>query len=313
MKGNKIMGIIWILIAAFFIWLLITKLSDKTNKSIFNLSINTSVFNNCKLLETKTLNKDDFNQININLISENLEFQKSIDDKVYVELYCTEETKPEVKVENNSLSVNAIQKKVVTFSNRKVVIKLPESTNIQNTNIVMKSGNIHFDNYKTDKLNIQNISGSIHINNLICDSENFNCKSGSIHINNLICDTGILECISGSIHINNSTVSKIEISSKSGSIHIEGNYDKVDLSTISGSINGNFNKVISQDSNFNTTSGSIHIRFPNDANFKSVYSVGSGSYRNSMTGTYGKNGNEQVNNNGPEINFHATSGSITIN
>lgn len=287
MKGNKIIGILWLLLAAFCLYILISKLNRTPNIKFFS-------FANPKLLETKTFTKEEIKNLDIKLISEGLEISTSDDNTVYVELYCQQDSKPTVKLNNNTLSIESIKNVSKIMEYRKVVVKLPADIKINETNTSLTSGSLHINNLSCNELNIKNSSGSVRLNYVTTQNTNIINTSGSIHFD---------DC----------TLNNVSAKTTSGSIHISGNYEMVNLNSTSGSIHGDFYKALSKDSSFAASSGSIHVNFPSDANFKSIYNVSSGTYRNSITGTSGKTGNEQVNKDGPVLNFRTSSGSISIN
>lgn len=292
MRGNKIMAILWLLIAILCIYILIKNLNSKSNNEI-----NIFFGGNSKLLETKTFSKEEINNFDFNLVSESLEITSSNDDKVYVELYCTEELKPNVMLNANTLQIESKRNNrnfsFTTFI-RKIIVKLPDNIKLENANMHSSSGSFHINNFSCNKLNIQTSSGSIYLNDTKTE------------------DTKVLAS-SGSIHIDNCNSTDLDLNTSSGSVHLNGSFDKAEIGTSSGSIHANFNKALLQDSSFSASSGSIHLKFPSDASFKSIYHVSSGNYKNSITGTNGKTGTEQVNNGGPEISFQTRSGSIRIN
>lgn len=297
MKGNKMLGILWIIIAICLTLLLASKLKNKSN-SFISISKNKIEYDGFKanVSDSYEFNKTDFNMVDIKLSSENLHIQESSDDKVHVELYTPEEFKPKVSIIENTLKIEPCDKKVhiMGIVNRRVVVKLPKGIEI------------------TD-IDLDVTSGSIHIKDMNFNSIDANSTSGSVHVDNCVFGAAELKSTSGSVNINESKIDKLEAKSSSGSIRANGNFEKIELTSSSGSIHAEVYNKLTGDSELRSSSGSIHLRIPSDSGFISKYSCVSGNYHNSITGTNGKKGNETVNGGGPKIELQSTSGSIHIN
>lgn len=299
MRGNKIIGFIWIIIAIFLIYILVVKVT--TGKKIFNnknlsFRINSNSIGEAVLYDTQIFSSDKFDSFDISLSSESLHIEQSNTDDVIVELYGNEDTVPTVEVEGNVLSIESPKnmKHVISLGGRKVIVKLPKG-------------------YIADSVDLDLASGSTHISN--CNFRNLESKnsSGSVHIEN--CDVEKMELVShsGSVHIENSKIPEAEISSSSGSVRVDGSFDTLNVRAVSGSVRADLKKSLNQDSEIYTTSGSINLSVPNNMNAKIKYSVTSGNYRNSISGTSGKTGTDHIGIGGPTLKLSSTSGSINVN
>lgn len=296
MKGNKIMALIWLVIAVFLTVILVTKLRDNRNRNNnLLISVNGKNFGEAKLYKTETFKTSDINEIDVNLASESLYVEKTNDNNIIVELYCAgSEQAPEISVYKNVLKIEEKNKvNIVGFGNRKIVIKLPA-------------------NYEATNIDLDTASGSIHVNDIVCPTLDCHASSGSIHFENCKIDSLDVKASSGSVHLNNCEADNLECSTQSGSIKMNGSFDKVQAHGISGSISAQLETPLLFDSDFQTTSGSIKLDVPGNSNMKIKYSVTSGTYKNDHTGSSGKKGSDTMGSNGPTVELRSTSGSIKI-
>ncbi|MCQ2592644.1 MAG: DUF4097 domain-containing protein [Treponema sp.] len=293
MKGNKIMGIIWLLIALLLCVILGIRLSKKESYSVLKIT-GKEIIGMANLYETKTFSPKEIKAFDIDILSESLYFEETNDKNISVEFYCTKETMPQVNVYQDCLKINGkVSKNLVSMVNRKIVVKLPKDYNANQIDISTASGSVHLNSLSTPKLDCSTSSGSIHLNNGTIDSADIKSNSGSIHLTDISAQT-------------------IDCNCTSGSIHLDGSFSKVEANAVSGSINLKLDKELSEKSSFRTTSGSIHLDIPENSNATFKYSVTSGSYNNKINGTKGKSGTDILGKGSEPISLHTTSGSITI-
>jgi len=295
MKENKIMGIIWLLIAIILTLFLIWKIKNSINGNRFKII---NGFKSAPFFESKTFDAAEINKIDIYLISENILVEKSQENKITVEIYSSKEVAPKVQVIENKLKIESFKNKVsfslTPLATQRVVIKLPSIASINN-----------FD--------INNTSGSIQIIDIEIDNIDVNCNSGSINMKNSTFVKANAKTTSGAVHIDSCKIVDLEAKSTSGNVRTSGRFDKLKLNTVSGSIYADSKKALTQDSEFKAVSGAIYLKIPENSAFNSSYNCISGKYKNKITGTIAKQGNEVVNGGGAKFEFQSTSGSIQIN
>lgn len=276
MKKNKIVGIFWFLLAAVLFVILIA--SFRYGKGFTKSPINLSnlfSLSTTQLVESKDFQVNDIMQIDISLLSESISIETTSDDKISVEVFSSGSNIPQVNLENSKLIVKSSGKKFVGKS--RVVVKLPDFNFLEEVKIKTMSGSV-----KIDK----------------------------VHAEKLICNVA-----SGSVFVNTFSGTSIDINSVSGSIHFDGLCQLVNLSSLSGSINTKFEKPLAKDINISSKSGSIRLDVPSDSDLSISYKCTSGSYKNKITGTYGKQGKELMGGNTNLFSFihvESTSGSINI-
>ncbi len=300
MRGNKMIGFLWIIIAVCLIAILFYKLNDGNKRNYIAISDNRveadASSKALQLSNSYTFSTSEINSVDIQLTHESLYISKSADDKVYVELYTSVQDTPKVTINNNILKIESEKMKIHfgIFSNHKVIVKLPENIELSDFDADVTSGSVHIDDLNLEQADIKSASGSIHLNN---------CKF-------IFAD---LKSQSGSVNIQNCNIDELEAKSSSGGIKATGDFNKLDLQTISGSVNADVSTPLTKNSEIQSTSGLVHLRVPSDSGMDIKYSCISGTYHNRITETSGKHGNETVNSGGPKVELRTTSGSIYVN
>lgn len=313
MKGNKIMGILWIIIAVCLAGILVLKLSggDKKEKGLL---ISVDDVSGGKLSKTYTFNVEDVRALDVGVASESVFVEKTSGNQVIVELYMPESVLPEVELNGGLLSIKSRKDKIIVgISNRKIIIKVPSGFTPSDFNIGASSGSLHVRDLDLPcDVNCGTSSGSVHITNVNCKKLDLGSSSGSVHIENVNSDDLNAGTSSGSIRTENSKGAFAKLHSSSGAVRLDGSYEGIDCTASSGSVHAKLYKALTMDSNLHSTSGSVKLSVPSDAGFNVKYGVVSGSYHNSITGTSGKNGSDVVRGGGPTVQIGTTSGSIRI-
>lgn len=296
MRGTKMIGILWIIIAVCLTAVLILKLKGSSAFSYNSTKQIEMEGDTSKLADSYTFSQDEFNMVDIKLVSENLVLDSSSDNKVHIEIYCPVNYKPSVKVFSNTLKIEAVHKtfQIHGFTKRQVIVKLPVGMDISDMDLNVVSGSLHIANINAENLDAACVSGSVHMNN---------CEFGKAEV----------KSTSGSVNISECNIDSLEGKSTSGSVRINGSYKQLELSSLSGSVTAEISNPLVYDSELKATSGSVRLKLPSDAGFISKYHCTSGTYHNNITGCSGKSGTETVNGGGPKIELQSSSGSIHIN
>lgn len=330
MRGNKIMGFVWIILAFCLLGILLYKINFSSHAGPRgrlgmggenNLLLSTNggdgpVFlpGSYKLVESKQFDASEIDSFDFNITRETLWVQQ-VDDKRYtVELYCPEEWKASIKVTNRTLQIESKRGiNLVNAKEWKIIVKVPKNEELDDIDITHTSGGNHLEGIKFNTIDMNSMSGSVHLNNCSGKKAEVNSNSGSIHISRNTYDEFIVSSTSGSVHIDDSVAKRLSVDSTSGSLKINGKYNAFALHAISGSIR--MEDSISPDSNceISAVSGSIYLNLPKQSGFNVNYDLGSGSYHNHLTGLDGKKGSETVNAGGPTIYVKANSGSVHVN
>ena len=330
MRGNKIMGFVWLILALCLLSILIYKInfsshagprgrlsiSDESNLLLSTGGGDGPVFlpGSYQLVESKQFDASEIDNFDFDITRETLWIQQVDEKKYTIELYCPQEWKPSVKAANGTLQIES--KKGIAFVNAKewkIIVKVPRNEELDNIDITHTSGGNHLEGIKFDKIDMNCTSGSTHLNNCSGKKAEINSNSGSIHFADSDFELLEINSTSGSTHMDDSSAKRLNVQSTSGSLKIKGKYEAFSLHSTSGSVR--MDNDVSPDGNceISAVSGSIYLNLPKHSGFDITYDLGSGSYHNHLTGSNGKKGSETVNGGGPKIFVKANSGSVHIN
>lgn len=139
---------------------------------------------------------------------------------------------------------------------------------------------------------ISTTSGSVHASKLWGDVIDIETTSGSISLTKCEAQLAYVSSSSGAINFSQCIFSNLlNVEASSGSIRFDGIAGGINANTSSGSITASFDQPLTQDCNFETTSGAVNITLPENPGFKFVFDTSSGSVYNAFTGyTGGKSG-----------------------
>lgn len=330
MRGNKIMGFVWLILALCLLSILIYKInfsshagprgrlsiSDESNLLLSTGGGDGPVFlpGSYQLVESKQFDASEIDNFDFDITRETLWIQQVDEKKYTVELYCPKEWKPSVKAANKTLQIESERGlNLVNAREWKIIVKVPKNEELNNIDINHTSGGNHLEGIKFKTIDMNCTSGSTHFNNCSGKHAEINSNSGSIHINNCSYDELVLNSTSGSVHVDGSDAKRLNADSTSGSLKIKGKFERFILHAVSGSIRMDDAISPNGDCELRAVSGSIHLSLPKNSGFNAKYELGSGNYHNHITGLNGKRGSETVNAGGPTIFLKANSGSVHIN
>ncbi|MBO4857016.1 MAG: DUF4097 family beta strand repeat protein [Treponema sp.] len=330
MRGNKIMGFVWIILAACLLSILIYKMNFSShagprgrfkmggeNNLLFSTNDgNGPIFlpGSYDLVESKQFDVSEIDSFDFDITRETLWIQQVDERKYTVELYCPDEWKPSVKAVNRTLQIESKQGfNLVNAKEWKIIVKVPKNEELDNIDIAHSSGSNHLEGIKFKTIDLNCTSGSTHLSNCSGKKVEINTSSGSVHIKDSSYDELDITASSGSIHIDDSDAKKLSVDTSSGSSKIRGKFNQFDLHAISGSIRMDDEISPDGDCELRAVSGSIYLNLPKHSGFNAKYELGSGHFHNHITGLDGKKGSETVNGGGPKILLKANSGSVHIN
>ena len=279
MKGNKLNCILWILIAIFFLGVLIRGLTGKNwhNFRFWTWGWEPKVLDNKihfneKDLEEEsdfiprddysvyTFSADDISNLNINIVSENFSISPvSASDEIKVLIQNNIDTRKYFKIYKNDNTLNIERKstkklKFHGLTRTKIIMQVPDIlfTSASFDNV---SGTTQIENLKTRKLSVNNVSGKTEIKN---------CEG------------------------------KIKTQNVSGKIQIQQNQLKNDIDA-------------------ECVSGKIEIILPKNADFTADYETVSGSVKTDFTKTGKKEGTISNGERTYDLYLETVSGSIEVN
>ena len=293
------------------------------------------------LFDRKSFKVYDIKNIDTDLTWENIDIQKSDEiDNILVEVYCNNKKwAPEVKSSGSTLIVKAKKKSYSSLEPKKctVILKIPASAEFDTVSLSATSGEIHsqieinaekFDSSTTSgdhsftvdifakKISFSSTSGSIFAQAVIGDELKVNSTSGSIFIKTFDGQSCSINSTSGSQKLTNAKINKIISKATSGSVTVEGQVlQSFDIGTTSGTIGLELDDAPLNNSRASSTSGTIFLGLPGNADFSLSVSTTSGSFTNAITRERQVSHVDytgDINNGGAKIALSSTSGNISI-
>lgn len=273
MNGNKINGILWLLLAGFLVLILVRGLSGKKLHNFKVITFHTGNSNNWEVEDienlesdsdsengyvTWTFNADQVRNIDLNVVSSSIKFFPSNSEneiKVMISDNVDVRNLFEVGLKNSNLVIRRKSKVnigIITDA-REVIVTVPETV--------------------FETISLKAVSGSALVKNVSARKINVECVSGSINAENLQGRLR-LDSVSGSIRYETDKLkNNLEAESVSGSIKVilpKKSDFSADFETVSGSVSSDFNKTgrkegtikngdRTYDLRFETVSGSISV------------------------------------------------------
>ena len=307
--------------------------------SIFALAT-ASAFALPKLLQRELFKVNQIDTLAFNLTWENLRIEECDEaENILIEIYCNKaKYAPLIKSSGSSIKVQS-REASSWFGNKKctVIARIPSGAQFQTFSMATSSGNIHSqmqinaENFasKTTSGNqsitaeiftqstiISSTSGSIYVETVFGNKLDVSASSGSINVNAFDGKDCSIKASSGSVKLTNAKLDKVKMETSSGSITLEGKvYEAFDLSATSGRIGLELDDAPINKSRAKTSSGSIFLGLPGNADFSLWVQTSSGSFTNALTReklTDHVNYTQDMNNGGATIILSATSGNIYI-
>ena len=287
-----------------------------------------------KASETKNLSFD--------LAWEDIDIQENNEaGTIQVEVYCDKKKyAPTITFSNSTIYVKSNKNKPsFGIQNLKstVIVKIPANTQFKTINLETTSGDVHTqiilntdtfstvstsgDQSFTTSIFAQNAtfkatSGDVFVDSLYGQNLKAETTSGSIKFNKFEGQNVSLKATSGSVKLTNTAIEKALVETTSGSVTIEGTVSNAfDLTATSGTIGLELNNTPAARSRITTTSGTIFVGLPGNADFSLWVRTTGGSFTNAITKekiSDHVNYKQDINNGGAMIMLSATSGRITV-
>ena len=250
-KGFIIILIIGIIISAFGVGLIAIAVSNKSFKRETVDVKNTIEIN------------DDFSNIDIDIMSADIEFIINSDNKCVIDVLETQKQHHKANVENDKLVIRSVDERrwyekifSFNFEAMKLKISLPKNT-YNNLIIKNSSGNLKLSDFTFNETDIKTSSGNIDISNLNSSKTNITTSSGNIIIKDSKTNDTKLQVSSGNIDISNTNSLNSTITTSSGNINLIDYIIENNLDARVSSGNIIFSKIDAKDINMKTSSGDI--------------------------------------------------------
>ncbi|MCL2819814.1 MAG: DUF4097 domain-containing protein [Oscillospiraceae bacterium] len=147
------------------------------------------------------------------------------------------------------------------------------------TNLIVNStsGSIDISGFDTTNLEASSVSGAVTLSNIVSGDIEASTTSGRINSSTIRAGRFNANTVSGSINITEANVPNLNISTISGAMTVSGELDRVDSSTISGSVDISSSTVPGRiDSS--SISGSVSVYIPNTGEITVSHSAVSGRF-----------------------------------
>lgn len=161
-----------------------------------------------------------------------------------------------------------------------------------------------------DDFVIESVSADIDVSGVYGEKTDLSTVSGGIHCTDVENEQLVLSSTSGEIVSESNTTQKLNMDNVSGSIRAVGEYGKVDVETVSGSINLAF-ATMPDDLKAESVSGSVTVALPEDANFTVRLDTVSGNLNCAFPGIVGSD-LVVVGDGEAEYRFSTVSGDVNI-
>lgn len=293
MKTNIIMAVIWILIAVLLICIFIHGIRDFDANPLNLSSVGTKSLG--EPYEVKTFSANGIEEINIELASSDAIVKTGSDNEIRVELYGSEKHVPKAELESRTLTISEESTIGINldFGRHGVVVYVPQ-------------------NFDCNKLRIGLNSGTITTEEVSSRYAYFRTSSGTIKVSDSTFGEASAQSSSGTIAFDDCNSKNLDCRVSSGTVRVSGSFGGVSLKTTSGTVKAELSTALTSDSSIHSSSGTIKVEMPKDADCDIIYSCGSGNYSNTITGIHGKSGRDKMGKGGPELELHASSGLIKV-
>jgi len=165
------------------------------------------------------------------------------------------------------------------------------------------SGSVKFEDFNAATVRISTVSASVNITKITSQSININTTSGAVTASSVNADKLDASTVSGAITVTDSLIKTLDSSTTSGRTNASGEFDRVDISTVSGSTNIKSTTAPDRIS-VSSVSGSTEVHIPEPLNEITVsHSAVSGRFSSEIPVRM---------QNGGAYNFSSVSGSTNI-
>ena len=295
MKRNRVLAVVWLIIAVLLLIALVRGLKDAEpsfnfERSDLETETETYSFGEIEMTDSKT---------------NNLYTYKSPAPK--------ENSFSAAEIESISIELTSIPQKITSPSDGMIHIVFEDKADEYCA--FKKTGKKIFVKEKAQKGFLSKSRGCVKIalpENFDGDVS-FESVSGSVRVNGLKHDTVSIETVSGAISLSDTQIKELACETVSGAQKISGKYDKVSANSVSGSIEFLDEKPLQSDCMFSSVSGSILLTLVKSCDYMLSYDSTSGSFRDEITGVRGKKSGTSVNGSGKvHIDVTTVSGSIRV-
>lgn len=226
--------------------------------------------------ETKVIELEPFQNVEVNLKSASIELIKSDHNAVEYQLM-QPDSLDTCKVQNRTLIINQKHQLFLSFFyfdfGNFVKIYYKDDSILQNIQLKTTSGQVRAQDMQGKNITLTSVSGSVKALNIKGDRLVLKSSSGRIHAERVDISDMAASTISGRIEMLDMKTKKLETSTTSGSIQLKGSFEGIsNVHSTSGSVTFD-NALLQNQCNYKLKSMSGSIRV-NDEAFEGTVDIG---------------------------------------
>ncbi|MCJ7665329.1 MAG: DUF4097 domain-containing protein [Actinobacteria bacterium] len=256
-----------------------------------------------KIDESKTFNSEEISEIEVNLVSTDLNIIPTSEGEIVVHFHGEVSTNLKRNIPEMVAYKTGDKLYVETLRNRDIVIGINISRTIMD---------IYIPESRLEEFKINIVSGDIKIQQLAAEKISIGSTSGEVIVNNTTSAEIYIETISGDTKIEQLEAKQIRIGSTSGEIIVNDYTGSIDAGSISGDISligGSNNENIDavtisgeiivdqdfvSDMNLESKSGDVKVRLPEDSQFYLKIKTVSGDIKNNFSMKISSSGRREL-------------------
>jgi len=161
--------------------------------------------------------------------------------------------------------------------NLEVLVPHAMSEEMTRLNISTTSGHINIESINVATLNINSVSASIEIANITSRTVDISTTSGTIDITSVRADKFDASSVSGNFTLSEVNANTLDLSTTSGRTNASGEFNAVDVSTVSGNVTVR-STIVPSRVKVSSVSGGTDIYIPNQGEITVSHSAVSGRF-----------------------------------
>jgi len=186
--------------------------------------------------------------------------------------------------------------------NLEVLVPRELSEEMTRLSISTTSGSINVNSFEATTVRVSSVSASIDVSNIISNDVNISTTSGKITTTSVRAGKLDTSSVSGDTSISESHITTLDASTTSGKTNASGEFQRVDVSSVSGSTTIK-NTTVPDRINISSVSGSIDVYIPNNGDIAVSHSAVSGRFSSEVP---------VIMQNGAPFSFSSVSGNTNI-
>jgi len=165
--------------------------------------------------------------------------------------------------------------------NLEVLVPRELSENLSSLSVSTTSGSIYTHDFNAATLNISTVSATADVSGIVSNTIDISTTSGAITATSVRAGRLKASSVSGVVNISEAYITAIDISTTSGGAIAEGEFERVDVSTVSG-ISTIRSRVVPEAMDMSSVSGAMDIYIPINGEITVNHSAVSGRFSSAI-------------------------------